>query len=174
MAVNNNNGDFNTRVEIELIKKDVSILTILCEKIDKTIDRIQDIAQNLSRMFSLQEQRIDAHEKTLKEFAGTVEMRRLEHSSDIKDIHMRISAVNKELIDRIEETQKLILLEIQHLRQEIKTEITEERETMAESNKSIFNRIGQIEAWKLWLTGALAFAAWLFHETLDLGKFISN
>ena len=74
------------RVEIELLKKDVSIMTSLFEKFDKTIDKMQEIASSLSRMVSLQEQRLENQEKTTAEMQSVLEMRRIETNNNIKDI----------------------------------------------------------------------------------------
>ena len=40
--------EYDSRVEIELLKKDVTIMASLCEKFDTTIDKMQEIASNLS------------------------------------------------------------------------------------------------------------------------------
>ena len=58
---------------------------------------MQEIASNLSRMVSLQEQRIETQEKVTKEVQSVLEMRRIEHNEDIKELHSRITTVNREL-----------------------------------------------------------------------------
>lgn len=138
------------RVDIELLKKDVVTMSALLEKFDTTIDKMQEIASSLSRMVSLQEQRIESQEKTTSEMQSVLEMRRIETNNNIKDIYNRINTVNKELTDKIEDTEKTILAELQKLRQEIQKEDT-----------GISKRIGQIEAWKYGAAAIITFLLFL-------------
>lgn len=142
--------EFNSRIEIELLKKDVTIMATLCEKFDTTIDKMQEIASNLSKMISLQEQRIEGQEKVTKEVQSILEMRRVEHNNDIKELHSRITTVNRELSDKIEETEKTILAELHDMRQEIKSEKT-----------SFADRLAKIEVWKYTVVGGLMVITWI-------------
>jgi predicted RNase H-like nuclease (RuvC/YqgF family) len=138
------------RVDIELLKKDVVTMSALLEKFDTTIDKMQEIASSLSRMVSLQEQRLENQEKTTTEMQSVLEMRRIETNNNIKDIYNRINTVNKELTDKIEDTEKTILAELQKLRQEIQKEYT-----------GISKRIGQIETWKYGAAAIITFLLFL-------------
>jgi hypothetical protein len=138
------------RVDIELLKKDVVTMSALLEKFDTTIDKMQEIASSLSRMVSLQEQRIESQEKTTTEMQSVLEMRRIETNNNIKDIYNRINTVNKELTDKIEDSEKSILAELQKLRQEIQKEDT-----------GISRRLGQIEMWKYGAAAIITFLLFL-------------
>jgi len=138
------------KVDIELLKKDVVTMSALLEKFDTTIDKMQEIASSLSRMVSLQEQRIENQEKTTAEMQSVLEMRRIETNNNIKDIYNRINTVNKDLTDKIENTEKTILAELQKLRQEIQKEDT-----------GISKRIGQIEMWKYGAAAIITFLLFL-------------
>jgi hypothetical protein len=154
--------DYNERIEIELLKKDVNIMAALCEKFDKTIDKMQEIASNLSRMVSLQEQRLENQEETTKEIQDLLEMRRLEHNNDIKDLHSRITTVNRELSDKIEETEKTILQELQEIRKEIKESHTREE-------AGITKRLAEIETWKYMMMGGIIVITWVLAKS-DVSK----
>lgn len=151
--------DFNTstKIDIELLKKDVNIMTSLCEKFDKTIDKMQEIASSLSQMVSLHEQRLESQEKVSQEVQSVLEMRRIEHNNDIKELHSRITTVNRELSDKMEETEKNILSELHSLREEIKAE-----------KNSFGLRLNQVEAWKYTIVGALMIITWILARS-DIG-----
>ena len=137
------------RVDIELLKKDVITMSALLEKFDTTIDKMQEIASSLSRMVSLQEQRLENQEKVTAEVQSILEMRRIEHNNNIKDIYNRINTVNKELTDKIEDTEKTILEELHRLREDIRKE-----------DSGISNRLGQIETWKYAVILVVIVIAW--------------
>lgn len=151
--------EITNRIEIELLKKDVTTMTALLEKFDTTIDKMQEIASSLSRMVSLQEQRIETQEAITKEVQSIIEMRRIETNNNIKDIYNRINTVNKELTDKIEDTEKTILEELHKLREELKVE-----------DKGLGNRLAQIELWRYGVFAVIAFVAWVIGQTNILSK----
>ncbi len=135
-------------------------MSALLEKFDTTIDKMQEIASSLSRMVSLQEQRLENQEKTTAEMQSVLEMRRIETNNNIKDIYNRINTVNKELTDKIEDSEKSILAELQKLRQEIQKEDT-----------GISRRLGQIEMWKYGAAAIITFLLFLIaNNAINIGK----
>jgi chromosome segregation ATPase len=149
------------KIDIELLKKDVEIITNLFNKIDVTIDKLQEISSTLSKMVSIQEQRIEAQEVFTKDILITLETRRVEHMNDIKELNSRISTVNKELTEKIEESEQKILKELQALRSEL-----------TGTNKSLIDRILSIEGWKWMITGAVGVVVWLISQ-VNITKFFS-
>ena len=152
--------DYNAIIEIELLKKDINIITTLCEKFDTTIDKMQEIASNLSRMISLQEQRIEMQDKATREMESVLEMRRVEHNNDIKELHSRITTVNKDLTTKIDETEKRILDEIHLLGNEL-----------SKDNDKIGKRIFDIETWKWMVMGGIFVVGWIASKMLNGIKF---
>lgn len=154
-------ADQDIRVDIELLKKDVTTMSALLEKFDTTIDKMQEIASNLSRMVSLQEQRLENQERVTAEVQSILEMRRLEHNNNIKEVYNRINTVNKELTDKIEDTERTILAELQNLRDDIH-----------KKNEGIGSRLGQIEMWKYGLGIVILVLVWLAGQIDLLDKIL--
>lgn len=138
------------KVDIELLKKDVVTMSALLEKFDTTIDKMQEIASSLSRMVSLQEQRLENQEKVTAEVQSVLEMRRIEHNNNIKEVYNRINTVNKELTDKIEDTEKSILAELKNIRDDLN-----------KKNEGMGARLGQIEMWKYGAAAIIAFVIFL-------------
>lgn len=154
--------EMDNKIEIELLKKDVTTMSALLEKFDTTIDKMQEIASNLSKMVSLQEQRLENQEKITSEVQSILEMRRLEHNNNIKDIYNRINTVNKELTDKIEDTEKAILAELQAIRQKL------------DADKNTFgSRLSQIETWKYMVIGALLLVSFVVGNMSSIAKFFN-
>jgi len=151
----------SNKLEIELLKKDVEVVTNLFNKFDVTIDKLQEIASTLSKMVSMQEQRIEVQENTTKEIQNILELRRMEHNTEIKELHTRISNVNVELTGKIEESERAILAELKKLREELSGEKT-----------SFLERLSAIEGWKWMLTGVFAVVVWLLTQ-IDITQFFT-
>ena len=143
-------NDQDIRVDIELLKKDVTTMSALLEKFDTTIDKMQEIASNLSRMVSLQEQRLENQERVTAEVQSILEMRRVENNNNIRDIYNRINTVNTDLTNKIEDTERTILAELQKLRDDIH-----------KKNEGIGSRLGQIEMWKYGVAAIITFLLFL-------------
>jgi hypothetical protein len=154
--------EIENRIEIELLKKDVTTMSALLEKFDTTIDKMQEIASSLSRMVSLQEQRLENQEKITSEVQSILEMRRLEHNNNIKDIYNRINTVNRELTDKIEETEKTILSELQAIRAKLDTD-----------KQNLGTRLSNIEMWKYGIGAVIVVLAWIAGQTDILSKFFN-
>ena len=149
------------KVDIELLKKDIVTMSALLEKFDTTIDKMQEIASNLSRMISLQEQRIEVEETATKEMQSILEMRRIEHNQEIKELHSRITTVNRELTEKINDTEQKIIQELQHL-----------REDLNKKEDGIGARLSKIEMWKYAVGLVVIVLAWIAGQTKILSKFI--
>lgn len=148
------------KIDVELLKKDVTMISNLCSKFDTTIDKMQEIASNLSRMVSLQEQRLEVQEKITQEVQSVLEKRRLEHVEDTKELHSRITTVNRELTQKIDESEKRILAELHSMRTELMAEKT-----------SFADRLSKIEIWKYTVVGALMIVSWLAAK-IDIVKIL--
>lgn len=149
------------KVDIELLKKDVVTMSALLEKFDTTIDKMQEIASSLSRMVSLQEQRLENQEKVTAEVQSVLEMRRVEHNNNIKEVYNRINTVNKELTDKIEDTEKSILAELKNI-----------RDDLHKKDEGFGDRLGKIETWKYGVVLVVIVLAWLAGQTDILSKLI--
>jgi uncharacterized phage infection (PIP) family protein YhgE len=153
----------NQRLEIELVKKDVSNITKLCEKFDTTIDKMQDVATNLSRIVFLQEQKITQQDSINKEVDSKLEELKKDHNKDIEELHDRISKVNAELTNKIEQSQSHIVAELVTGRQQLREEINN-------VNTNLNKKIGEIDMWRYMVMGGIALAVWLFANLTGLTK----
>lgn len=135
----------NLKLDVELLKKDVEQFDTLCDRITESIEKIQDVNQNLIKMISLHEQRLEQHEKAEDDI-----------EDDIKDIHSRITTINREIHDRIDQVEHHITERIDALRSDL---IKHKRED------GFKFRISDIDKVKWFVMGGILFAGIL------LGKF---
>ena len=150
-------NEAKAQLEVELIKRDIVTLTHLCEKIDRTIDKLEDVSVTLSRMVSLQEQRLETQEKATKELKS-------EFIAETRDIHKRINDVQKDLVERIDDIEVRILDEIQKLRVELSR-------MEPSPSTDVSNRLSDIEKWRWVLTGGALVVGWLLSHIFDIINF---
>jgi vacuolar-type H+-ATPase subunit I/STV1 len=138
---NNAVSAYSQKVEIELMKKDIGMISKLCEKMDTTIDKLQVVATELSKIVSLQEQKMQAQEQINKEVEVILERQQKEHTTDIKELNQKI--------DR---TENAILQELQKVKEDLG------------------KKINVIETWRYMIMGGISLAVFLIAQALNFLK----
>lgn len=146
--------EYNNRMEIELLKRDLNVITKLCEKMDAAIDKLQQVASDLSRIISLQDQKIKIQEKINEEVEKALDTEKRDHSLDVKELHTKINTVNSDLTTRINQTESNILEELQKTKDDLS------------------KKINTIETWRYMMIGGIALAVFVLGNLLsvDLSK----
>jgi hypothetical protein len=103
-------GDTQIQVDVGVLKQQVSTLCILCDKMDKVIEKL-----------------VDQHDKHLVKVYATMEDRRLETEADIKEIHNRIDTV----LDKVQASELRLMEELKALRKDMQDHNSKEKESFA-------------------------------------------
>jgi chromosome segregation ATPase len=132
------------KVDVGVLKTQVSTLSVLCDKMDKVIEKIAN-----------------THEKIVDQIYTDMRKREDEKDADVKELHSRITTISRELSDKVELTERRIMDEIKCLRNDI-----------AEHNQKEDSELKKILEWKWMAAGGILVLAWLLsHVNLDiLGK----
>ena len=117
------NQDLNT--EVALLKKEVSDIKVIFSRLDVAIEKITDVSSCVNRMLAVHEEKIaNAEEAQIK--ANT------EFTTDIKELHSRVTSNYKELTEMMQLHHKEQALHIQQLQNDLN------------------GRVGILEKWR-WL-----------------------
>jgi chromosome segregation ATPase len=111
--------------EVAILKKEVADMKIIFNKLDTAIERITDVSSSVNRMLAVHEEKIANQEE-----AAT--RANLEFTTDIRELHSRITTNYKELTDIMSEHSKQDAINQQTLRDDLN------------------NRVGILEKWR-WL-----------------------
>ena len=152
-------SNVSQKIEIELLKKDVNMITKLCEKFDVTIDKMQQVASDISKIVSIQEQRLTNQEKINEEVDYILEKQKKEQDKQKDELNEKIKNVYVEMSNKIEKTEETILSEIKHL-----------RENLQNMNDGLDKRVGQIEMWRYMIMGIIAFGVFLLSQIFNIIK----
>ena len=129
------------RVDVEVLKTQVSNITHLCEKMDVVIEKI-----------------VDNQDRIVNQIYTDMNKRKEDTVQDIKELHSRITTVDRNLTDKLELTERRIMDEIKELR----TDIEKHNEKEDEDMKKIFQ-------WKWMIAGGVIVLAWLIsHINLEM------
>lgn len=121
------------KVDVGVLKTQVTSLTLLCDKMDKVIEKLMEKQEN-----------------NTNNIYDDMNIKKQETIADIKEIHSRITTVDRNLTDKLDLTERRIMDEIRCLRDDI-----------ARHNKVEDDQISKILEWKWMAAGGIITVAWL-------------
>ena len=111
--------------EVAILKKEVADIKLIFNRLDTAIEKITDVSSSVNRMLAVHEEKIENQEEH-------VYRANLEFSTNIRELHSRITTNYKELADLMAEHSKQDAINQQKLRDDLN------------------NRVGILEKWR-WL-----------------------
>lgn len=135
------NDVVDLKVDVEVLKTQVSNITDLCKKMDSVIEKL-----------------VANHDRMVNQIYDDMNERKKDTVNDVKELHSRITTVDRNLSDKIELTERRIMDEIKSLREDI-----------AEHNKVEDRELKKILEWKWMAAGGIVVLAWVFsHVNIDV------
>ena len=128
------------KIDIGVLKTQVSMLTQLCDKMDKVIEKI-----------------VDQQDGMVNQIYNDMEKRKTDTNSDIKELHSRITTVDRNLSDKLELTERRIMEKIESLQAQI-----------AEHNKKEDREIKKILEWKWMAAGGIIVVVWILSNAKNI------
>ena len=136
----------NLKTEIALLKKDAKTGELIHQRLEIAIDKLSEIVISCKQMLAQQEQKLQKAEQTDDDIFVTLESRRKEWDTDLKELHSRITTNTRELRDNQYHLESKLLNEIRMVR----TQLSE--------------RVGVLEKWRWLIIGG----------SIIIGLLISN
>ena len=133
--------DLNT--EVALLKKEVSDIKVIFSRLDIVIEKITDVSSCVNRMLAVHEEKI-ANQEEAQSRANT------EFTTDIKELHSRVTSNYKELTDMITQQHK------------------EQAQQMQELRNELAGRVGVLEKWRWLIIGGSIVVGFIIQKFLIL------
>ena len=121
-------SDVNTQIELELLKKEIADMKQIHLRLDTAIEKITDFSNCINRLLAVHEEKItqqeDAQQRSVQEF-----------TTDIKELHSRITTNTKELTALMTQQHK------------------EQKDVIDRLKDEVSNRVGVLEKWRWIIIG---------------------
>jgi hypothetical protein len=143
----------NLKLEVGLLKKDIDQITILCEKFDLTIDKLNDLSASMAKMLALHEERIEHQEVEDKTLKDLLELRRQDTVKDIKEVHSRITTTDRELSSKIESMEGRLKNQIEESNKQTLDAVQKLAEYQKQHHENTTKRLVVLEKWKWMMVG---------------------
>lgn len=136
--------------QLAVIEQELDQTGAVIKRIEHAIEKITDVTADIGKILAVHDQRLGRGEKATSDIFDLLEQRRYEMNEDIKEIHSRITTTTRELSAEIAATQKCIVEGIDDLKRELK----EDQKYHNEKQKTLEQRIADLERWRYMLVGA--------------------
>ena len=121
-------GQPDVNTEIELLKKEVTDMKQIYQRLDTAIEKITDFSNAINRMLAVHEEKItqqrEAQQRSVQEF-----------TADIKELHSRITTNTKEMTALMTQQHK------------------EQKEVIDKLKEELRSRVGVLEKWRWVIIG---------------------
>ena len=128
--------------EVKLLKKELEDQRKIHDRLDIAIEKLTDVSNSIHRMLAVHEEKLTRQEEAL-------ENRRVEISSQISELHSRVTTNTKEIMVSATKQHDNQNKEIQKIREDL--------------NK----RIGILEKWRHVLIGCSIVAGFILHKFMN-------
>jgi hypothetical protein len=125
--------------------------------LENQVEMLREIASDMKRMLAVHDEKLNQHERKQDDIFALIEQRRNEMADDIKELHSRITTVQRELSTEIATTEQRIIKGID----ELKTELKVDQEFHNKKQRSLDDRVNELEKWRYILLGAGIAGGWL-------------
>ena len=125
--------------EVKLLKKELEDQKKIHDRLDLAIEKLTDVSNSIHRMLAVHEEKITRQEEE-------IETRRVEVSSQLADLHSRVTTNTKEIMAAAASQHAEQNKEIQKIRDELA------------------DRVGVLEKWRHVLIGGSIVVGFLLHK----------
>ena len=125
--------------EVKLLKKELEDQKKIHDRLDIAIEKLTDVSNSIHRMLAVHEEKITRQEEE-------IETRRVEVSSQLSDLHSRVTTNTKEIMAAAASQHAEQNKEIQKIRDELA------------------DRVGVLEKWRHVLLGGSIVVGFLLHK----------
>jgi chromosome segregation ATPase len=136
--------------EVRLLKKEVQDQAKIHDRLDVAIEKLTDVSNSIHRMLAVHEEKIARQEEATAAADAKLEIRRIELTTKIDDLHSRITTNTKEIMTAAAQQHADQNKEIQKIKDELAA------------------RVGVLEKWRHVLIGCSIVAGFILHKFVNL------
>ena len=119
------------------------------DRLDVAIEKLTDVSNSINRMLAVHEEKLTRQEEAIFEAEQQIEVRRSELTTQISELHSRITTNTKEIMTAAATQHAQQNKEIQRIRDEL------------------ISRVGVLEKWRHVLIGGSIVVGFLIHKFID-------
>ena len=138
--------------EVKLLKKELQDQAKIHDRLDIAIEKLTDVSNSIHRMLAVHEEKIARQEEAIFQAEEQIEVRRLELSKRLDELHSRITTNTKDIMSAAAAQHHQQNKEIQQIKNEL------------------VSRVGVLEKWRHVLIGGSIVIGFMLHKFVNFGS----
>ena len=138
--------------EVKLLKKELQDQAKIHDRLDVAIEKLTDVSNSIHRMLAVHEEKIARQEEAIFQAEEQIEVRRLELSKRLDELHSRITTNTKDIMSAALTQHQQQNREIQKIKDEL------------------ISRVGVLEKWRHVLIGGSIVIGFMLHKFINFGS----
>ena len=138
--------------EVKLLKKELQDQAKIHDRLDVAIEKLTDVSNSIHRMLAVHEEKIARQEEAIFQAEEQIEVRRLELSKRLDELHSRITTNTKDIMSAAAAQHQQQNKEIQQIKNEL------------------VSRVGVLEKWRHVLIGGSIVIGFMLHKFVNFGS----
>ena len=138
--------------EVKILKKELQDQAKIHDRLDVAIEKLTDVSNSIHRMLAVHEEKIARQEEAIFQAEEQIEVRRLELSKRLDELHSRITTNTKDIMSAAAAQHQQQNKEIQQIKNEL------------------VSRVGVLEKWRHVLIGGSIVIGFMLHKFVNFGS----
>ena len=138
--------------EVKLLHKELQDQAKIHDRLDIAIEKLTDVSNSIHRMLAVHEEKIARQEEAIFQAEEQIEVRRLELSKRLDELHSRITTNTKDIMSAALTQHQQQNKEIQKIKDEL------------------VSRVGVLEKWRHVLIGGSIVIGFMLHKFINFGS----
>lgn len=159
-----------TKLDVEILKSEMTSVSKICEKMDGTLDKIQQVSVDLSKIVALQEQKHEMQDEINRRVEKKIEDEHNSTKEEVLLVKSKIDKVEAHLAEKIEEVSKERKLGYEKLTNKMAESEEKILKELATVKENVNKKVYEIDAWRYTIMGGIVLASFLITKFIDLAK----
>jgi adenylosuccinate synthase len=144
------------KMDVEILKRDVSDIRNLLGRLDTAIDKIADASNGISKILAVHDQRLEIN-------AEDIDERKRLSEKETELLHRRISEMKDESAEHHKNNHREVMTAISNMGERVDDKLT-----------TLGDRVTLLERWKWWVMGGSWAIGFIIATLLQVGGFITK
>ena len=145
--------DLPIETQVALLQNEVHSISSVFTRLDAAIERIGELSSNISKMLAVHEEKLLQQNNINTDLYQTIETRRNELETDIKELHSRVTTQTREIVEKMDDMQTRLEHRMNAQSEMSKQQHDEMKNELQKDVKEIADRVDVLERWRWMIVG---------------------
>lgn len=154
----------DVETELALLQRDITNFSTLFTKLDTSVEKMTEVSNNINRLLSIHEQRIQSLSEQDRMLELKLEKNNSNFTKEIKEIQSELRDLNKDITSMLKDHEEGIKNELTKIADAFAKQQKEHNEDIGKKFTDVNERLTAIEKWKWTIIGGALIIGWIISK----------